>query len=175
MSIGFFGAGRGERHNLWRSGGLFVVLASLSVTAFADDAQLCSANAGTLIVGTVVSAPTFKHGMYRKGVELSHTHLTLKGESDGANYDVAMDNVFATGYQPNTPAVPAPLNTIAVGDKLELCGLPFPGGIHWVHTNCGDTATTQDPNGWVKEIAADGTVGPNLEDGQKYCSLWPHR
>lgn len=174
MSSSTFHGGRCVRRHLRSSTSLCLVLASLSVSAFADDAQQCGANAGTLLVGQVVSAPTFRHGMFRKGVELSHTHLTLKGDADGADYDVAIDNVFASGYQPNSSAVPAPLNTIVVGDKLELCGLPFQGGIHWVHTNCGDTPTSQDPNGWLKKIAADGTVGPNFEGGQHYCYLWPH-
>lgn len=165
---------RSIRRRIRSSASLCCLLALLSTRALADDAQQCAANAGTLLVGRVVSAPTFKHGMFRKGVELSHTHLTLKGDADGADYDVAIDNVFASGYQQGVAVVPPPLNSIAVGDKLELCGLPFQGGIHWVHTNCGDTPTSQDPNGWLKEVAADGTVGPSFEDSQQYCYLWPH-
>jgi hypothetical protein len=122
----------------------------------------------------VVSAPKFKHGMYKKGVELSHTHLQLQGE-DGQTYDVAIDNVFASGYQAHSKKVPAPLDTIAVGDKVQACGIPFKGGIHWVHNNCGDTPTRSDPNGWLKVVRADGSTGPNLEDSQKYCGLWPSR
>ncbi|PQV50131.1 hypothetical protein [Paraburkholderia sp. BL21I4N1] len=174
MSLLKFHEGRSIQRGVVSSVSLCFVLALLSTRALADDAQQCAANAGTLLVGQVVSAPTFKHGMFRKGVELSHTHLTLKGDADGADYDVAIDNVFASGYQQGAAVVPPPLNSIAVGDKLELCGLPFQGGIHWVHTNCGDTPTAQDPNGWLKEIAADGTVGPSFEDSQQYCYLWPH-
>lgn len=157
------------------SAGLCLALASLSFGAFADEAQDCQAASGTLLIGRVASAPRFKHGMFREGVELSHTHLTLRSDTDGTDYDVAIDNVFALGYQKNAKTVPAPLNSIEVGDQLEVCGLPFEGGIHWVHTNCGDTPTPQEPNGWVKKIGDDGAAGPNLEGGQSYCYLWSHR
>lgn len=138
------------------------------------DARECRAAGGTLLVGQVVSAPKFRHGMYKKGVELSHTHLKLQG-SDGNTYDVAIDNVFASGYQPHSRKVPEPLNTIQVGDRLEACGIPFKGGIHWVHNNCGDRSTRSDPDGWLKVVRADGSTGPNLESSQKYCRLWPRR
>lgn len=154
--------------------GVSLLLVILSTPAFADDAQACAASRGTLLVGKVVSPPTFRDGIFRKGVELSHTHLSLKGD-DGKTYDVAIDNVFASGYAQNTKGVPAPLNSIAVGDKLEVCGIPFSGGIHWVHNNCGDAPTRSDPNGWLKIIQPGGNVGPNLEDSQKYCYLWPHK
>jgi hypothetical protein len=152
-----------------------LLLACVSLSAKADDAQDCRAAGGSLLVGEVVSPPRFQHGSFRKGVELSHTHLKLKGDTDGQTYDVAIDNVFASGYQKNAKTVPAPLNTISVGDKLELCGIPFKGGIHWVHNNCGDTSTSTDPNGWIKEVQANGTVGPNLESGETYCYLWPRQ
>jgi len=150
------------------------VLALSALSAHASDERECRAAGGKLLVGEVVSPPKFKHGMYRKGVELSHTHLTLRDQA-GEKYDVAIDNVFASGYRPNSKAVPAPLDTIAVGDKLEVCGIPFDGGIHWVHNNCGDTPTKSDPNGWIKVVRPDGSTGPNLEESQTYCRLWPHR
>lgn len=150
------------------------LLALVSLSAHASDARECKAAGGKLLVGEVVSPPKFKHGMYKKGVELSHTHLMLRDKA-GEKYDVAIDNVFASGYRPNSKAVPAPLDTIAVGDKLEVCGIPFDGGIHWVHNNCGDTPTKSDPNGWIKVVRADGSTGPNLEDSQTYCRLWPRR
>lgn len=151
---------------------LAVLFLTLSASAFADDAADCKAAGGSLLTGQVTSPPRFKDGMFRKGVELSHTHLNLKG-ADGKTYDVAIDNVFASGYQKNTKGVPAPLNTIQVGDRLELCGIPFSGGIHWVHNNCGDTPTHSDPNGWTKKVDADGSVEQNLEASQTYCYLWP--
>ncbi|ALM86757.1 hypothetical protein ASB57_05390 [Bordetella sp. N] len=154
--------------------GVFLALSLLSAGAHASDPRECRAAGGKLLVGEVVTAPKFKHGMYKKGVELSHTHLTLRDKA-GEAYDVAIDNVFASGYRPNSKAVPAPLDTISVGDRLEVCGIPFKGGIHWVHNNCGDTPTRSDPNGWIKVVQADGRTGPNLEDSQTYCRLWPRR
>lgn len=151
---------------------LTVLFLTLSTEAFADDAADCKAAGGALLTGQVVSAPKFNSGMFRQGVELSHTHLNLKG-TDGKTYDVAIDNVFAAGYQKNKKGVPAPLNTVEVGDHLEVCGIPFSGGIHWVHNNCGDAPTKSDPNGWIKKVNADGSVEQNLEASQKYCYLWP--
>lgn len=154
--------------------GVSLALAARTASALSKDAQECRASGGTLLVGQVVSAPKFRHGKRKMGVELSHTHVKLQGD-DGNTYDVAIDNVFASGYRPHSRKVPEPLNTIAVGDKLEACGIRFRGGIHWVHNNCGDRPTRSDPNGWLKVIRADGSAGPNLEDSQKYCSLWPRR
>ncbi len=151
-----------------------LALALQGAAAHASDARECKAAGGRLLVGEVTSPPRFKHGMYKKGVELSHTHLVLRDKA-GQTYDIAVDNVFASGYRPNTRTVPAPLDQIAVGDRLEVCGIPFEGGMHWVHNNCGDTPTRSDPNGWIKVIQADGSVGPNLEDSQTYCRLWPRR
>jgi hypothetical protein len=175
MSLLRTGDGRGRRDPTPRFVVISLLLALLSTKAFADDAQVCAASGGTLLLGQVVSPPTFSHGMFRKGVELSHTHLLLKGNNDGKTYNVAIDNVFASGYRQNAKGVPAPLNTIAVGDQLEVCGIPFSGGIHWVHNNCGDTPTQSDPNGWLKIIQPGGNVGPNLEDSEKYCYLWPRK
>ena len=154
---------------------LTLLFITLSTSTFADDAANCKAAGGTSATGQVVStAQVQERYVPVKGVELSHTHLSLKG-TDGKTYDVAIDNVFASGYQKNKKGVPAPLNTVEVGDKLELCGIPFSGGIHWVHNNCGGyTPTKSDPNGWIKKVSADGSVEQNLEASQKYCYLWPH-
>ena len=154
--------------------GIVLGLACQSAGAASTQARQCRASGGALLVGQVVSRPKFSHGMYRKGVELSHTHLKLRGD-DGQTYDVAIDNVFASGYRPGMKSVPAPLDAIAVGDKIEACGIPYRGGIHWVHNNCGDTPTRSDPNGWLKVIQADGRAGPSLEANQTYCYLWPRR
>lgn len=152
---------------------LFLLLILSSGSALAGDQEDCQGAGGALLVGKFVSRPTFKHGTFRRGVELSHTHLTLQGDQDGNKYDVAIDNVFAPGYKKNSRSVPAPLNSIEVGDKLSVCGIPFSGGIHFVHNNCGDTPTSTDPNGWVRKMGDDGSFGANLEDGQHYCYLWP--
>jgi hypothetical protein len=141
----------------------------------ADEAGECRANAGTYLTGQVVVGPSFARGHPRRGVELSHTHLTLRADRDGRSYDVAIDNVFAAGYDAAGRSVPAPLSTIRTGDRLELCGKLYASGgpgIDWVHTSCGDPPTPDKPDGWVKILASDGSVGPNLEGSQEYCRLW---
>ena len=143
--------------------------------ALADDATDCQAAAGTFLTGIVQSAPTFVHGQALHGIELSHTHVTLLGDADSQTYVIAVDNVFASGYLPRQDVVPPPLDSIHTGDHLELCGIPYQGGMHWVHTNCGDQPTAQDPNGWLKELLPDGTPGENLEGSTKYCYLWPKK
>ncbi len=142
--------------------------------AFADDRADCASGGGTLLSGVVVTKPSFAGGKSLRGIPLSHTHIQIRGDADGKLYDLAVDDVFAAGYDPQVSAVPSPLSAITVGEHLEACGLPYTGGMHWVHTNCGDAPTAQDPNGWLKVVDATGTVGPNLEDSQKYCYLWPN-
>jgi hypothetical protein len=144
-------------------------------TARADEAAQCRANAGIYLTGSVTKGPTFAHGEWREGVELSHTHLTLLSDRDGQSYDVAIDNVFATGYDGAAENVPAPLSTIRTGDRLELCGRLYTHGrlgIDWVHTNCGETPRPSQPDGWLKVLSANGTVGPDLENSREYCRLW---
>ena len=141
---------------------------------WADERDTCASHAGTLLVGTVASAPRFVRGHDLRGVELSHTHVRLQGD-DKQIYDIAIDDVFAAGYDQAGESVPAPLSGIHVGDRLELCGKPYTSGgpgMDWVHTNCGDTPTPDKPDGWVKVIGADGSAGPNLEASQEYCRLW---
>lgn len=150
--------------------------ATVTITAArADDAAQCQANDGSFLTGTVTQPPYFKPGHPFHGVELSHTHLTLLADQDGQSYDVAIDNVFASGYDAAGETIPAPLTTITAGARLELCGKLYATGgpgIDWVHTNCGDTPTPDKPDGWLKIIGADGAIGPNLEDAQEYCQLW---
>jgi hypothetical protein len=155
---------------------LLVLSLFLTPAAGADDASQCQANKGAYLTGAVTSGPVFARGHLQRGVELSHTHLTLRADQDGRLYDVAIDNVFASGYDAAGNAVPAPLSTIAVGDRLELCGKLYTQGgpgIDWVHTNCGNTPTAGQPDGWLKMISSAGTPGPNLESSEKYCRLWP--
>ena len=154
---------------------VFILCLAASGTARADEAAQCRAKAGTFLTGNVTQGPTFAPGHLHKGVELSHTHLTLLSDQDGRSYHVAIDNVFATGYDAAGERVPAPLSTIRTGDRLELCGKLFTGGrlgIDWVHTNCGNRPRTAQPDGWLKVLAPDGTPGPNLEDSHEYCRLW---
>lgn len=140
----------------------------------ADHKTDCDAAAGTLLTGTVVSEPRFADGEVRGGIELSHTHWRVKADQDGQVYDVAADNVFAAGYDAAGHAVPAPLNAIHRGSKVELCGQLYTHGvgIHWVHTNCGIPPTPSHPDGWLKLLNASGAPGDNLESAREYCRLW---
>ena len=155
-----------------------ILLSCLLMAAFAahaDEAATCSAAAGVYRTGTVVKAPKFAHGQFRKGVELSHTHIRMKADQDGKEYDVAIDNVFASGFEPNQKTVPSSLSGIRVNDKVEACGQLYTHGgvgIHWVHTNCGKRPKPSKPDGWIKVIAADGTPGRNIESNTQYCSLF---
>jgi hypothetical protein len=150
---------------------------ALMPPALANEQESCETSAGTLLIGTVVAGPRFAHGHDLRGVELSHTHVRLRGD-DGRVYDIAIDDVFADGYDQAGENVPAPLTQIHPGDRLELCGKPYASGspgMDWVHTDCDDQPTPDQPNGWVKVIGPDGMPGPNLEANQKYCSLWQRR
>ncbi|WP_211269385.1 hypothetical protein [Chromobacterium amazonense] len=154
---------------------LAACLLALPLAALADAKADCRAAAGSYLTGTVVSGPSFANGQILNGVELSHTHVRLRADQDGHTYDVAMDNVFASGYDSAGEDVPYPLNTIQAGDRLQLCGQLYTSGvgIHWVHTNCGAQPTRRQPNGWVKKINADGSVSGNYEANTEYCQLWP--
>ena len=154
---------------------IFILCLFAAVTARADEASQCQANGGVYLTGTVTKGLNFVHGHPRDGVELSHTHLRLRSDQDGRSYDVAIDNVFATGYDAAQESVPAPLSTIRTGDRLELCGKLYAhggSGIDWVHTDCGEPPSAAQPDGWLKVLSADRTIGPNLEDSQEYCRLW---
>src|SRR5260370_29623880 len=127
---------------------VFILCLAASGTVRADEAAQCRAHAGSFLTGNVTQGPTFAPGHLHKGVELSHTHLTLLSDQDGRSYHVAIDNVFATGYGAAGESVPAPLSTIRTGDRLELCGKLFTRGglgICWVHTNCGNRPWTCRP------------------------------
>lgn len=154
---------------------VFILCLAASGSARADEAAQCRANAGTFLTGNVTRGPTFAPGHLQNGVELSHTHLTLLSDQDGRSYHVAIDNVFAAGYDAAEESVPAPLSTIRTGDRLELCGKLFTRGglgIDWVHANCGNRPSTARPDGWLRVLAPDGSPGPNLEDSHEYCRLW---
>ena len=155
---------------------LFALLAFFACSAaHADEAAQCRANDGTYLSGRVTGAPIFARGHLRDGVELSHTHLKLLSDQDGQSYDVAVDNVFAAGYDGAGESVPAPLSHIRAGDRLELCGKPYANdapGIDWVHTDCDAVPTPHRPNGWLKIFDARGAPGANIESSQEYCHLW---
>jgi hypothetical protein len=140
----------------------------------ADEAAACAAAGGSFITGKVLSGPKFAHGQFRKGVELSHTHLSVLADQDGKTYDVAIDNVYASGYDASRATVPAPLDTIHASDRVELCGQLYSRGvgIHWVHSNCGAKPSPSKPDGWLKLLSADGAPGQNYEGSQEYCKLF---
>lgn len=150
---------------------------SLAAARAADDAAQCTAAAGTYRSGVIVKGPKFAHGQYRKGVELSHTHLKMKADQDGQIYDIAIDNVFAQGFDPRQQSVPASLERIRVNDRVAVCGQLYTRGgvgIHWVHTNCGKRPTPNKPDGWIKLVGRDGRTGSNIEDNSAYCDLFKH-
>jgi hypothetical protein len=155
------------------------VLATTGAMALADGRQSCEAANGEFVSGVVLKGPKFSHGQYRHGVELSHTHLKLRADQDGQVYDVAIDNVFANGYQAGERGVPAPIDAIRVNDRLELCGQLYDRGvgIHFVHTNCGERSSPDRPNGWIRLVDGSGRPGANLESNQNQCALFlpgPH-
>ncbi len=155
--------------------GLSFSLLGVSSAHAGDDAAQCAAAAGTYRSGVIVKGPKFAHGQYRKGVELSHTHLKMKADQDGQIYDVAIDNVFASGFEAGQREVPASLRSIRVDDRVAVCGQLYTRGgvgIHWVHTNCGKRPTPNKPDGWLKVVGADGKSGTNIENNNAYCSLF---
>ena len=86
-----------------------LLLAALQpLAAQANDAPACLAATGTLLMGRVTSGPKFKHDMFKKGVEVPHTHLRLRADADGTTYDVVIDNVFADGVARMRPATRPP-------------------------------------------------------------------
>src|SRR5471032_3336413 len=99
--------------------GVMLLALAAPASASADEHSACTAAAGSYLTVVVVSAPKFAHGQFRHGVELSHTHVSLRADQDGRVYDVAMDNVYANGYQKNSKRVPAPLYSIRVDDHLN--------------------------------------------------------
>jgi hypothetical protein len=156
---------------------LAISLSCAALPALADAQSDCQAAGGSLLTGVAVSEPAFVPGKSRRDTELSHTHFSLRADQDGAVYDVAVDNVFASGYDSAGERVPADLDKIHKGTRLELCGQLYTTGrgIHWVHTNCGDRPTEAEPDGWIKIVNADGGLGQNLEANREYCGLWRRR
>ena len=151
------------------------MLAGCTAFAYADDKAQCAAGQGSYMTATVVKGPKFVSGKFLKGVELSHTHLKVKPDGSNDIYDVAIDNVFAQGYEKNSKSIPSSLAKIQNGDRLSLCGQEYDDGtkgIHWVHTDCGKTPSPSKPDGFIKILGKDGSSGDNLENSEAYCSLW---
>ena len=121
--------------------------------AWADEQDACASNAGTFLIGTVISNPRFVHGHDLRGVELSHTHVRLRGDN-GMIYDIAIDDVFADGYDQAGETVPAPLSRIRPGARLELCGKPYASG-------------GPGMGGCMPPFAKIGAIGPPAPIGEK--------
>lgn len=156
------------------------------VSGFDSDSQACNANGGQLLVGIIQNAPWYVSASSSiQGVALSHTHFTVQPLNDtnsGDLYEVAADNVFATGYDNAEPngAIPDPLSGLQQGQVVEACGLTYNQnptyssavyGIHFVHINDQPITSTTD-NGWLKVVNNDGTVSDNLESNTEYLYLW---
>jgi len=150
-------------------------LLSQTLLASASELSTCTANKGTYLSGTVVSAPRFAtSSTVREGIRLTHTRLNLRADQDGKTYDVAMGNVYAVDYVRNATTMPRSLAAIQVNQRLSLCGVKYSSGtgIHWVHSNCGAVPTATKPNGFTKIFTSSTTVGLNLERSQNYCYLF---
>jgi len=154
-----------------------ISLVLVANNARGDEAAECANHSGTLLTGVAQNAPKFKKGEHLHNIELSHSHVTIKSDKDGKYYDVAIDNVFAPGYDDAGENVPASLASISTGAHLEFCGRMYSDGtgIDWVHTNCGDIPNERQPDGWTKLINADGSVGQNIESSEEHCDIWRHR
>lgn len=151
------------------------VLCLAALPAFAQTSQDCTSDDGQYLSGIVTKKPYWVRASETiDGVQLSHTHLTIRSDANSKLYDVAIDNVFNPTWIKNSTKVPSSLATIGLGAHLSLCGLLYTSGglgIHWVHDSCGDTSPS-NPNGWTSVISGNGTVGPNLENSEKYCYLF---
>ncbi|AUR51020.1 hypothetical protein [Aquella oligotrophica] len=155
---------------------------------FETDAASCTANGGKLLVGVVTDTPWYESSNdIMQGVELSHTHILVLPLAEAGSkslYDIAADNVFATGYDQAQPLqeVPNPLNTLTPGTTIEACGItytqtpnaqsPASQGIHFVHINNNPIVPGKTDNGWLKIVNNNGTLSDNLEANPEYLYLW---
>ena len=153
------------------------VLFACAGIARGDGASDCAKAAGTYRSGRVASVPMYVPGASVNGVELSHTRLSMLADQDGKTYDVAIDNIFADGYDVHQRKIPAPLDSIVINDRLEVCGELYTSGvgIHWVHTNCGVAPSAARPDGWTKRYASDGSLSQNLEGNTQFCAIFSHK
>ena len=153
---------------------LAMILSLEAVPALAQTPADCISDDGQYLTGVVTKKPYWvKASETIDGVQLSHTHVTLRSAANSKLYDVAIDNVFNPTWVKNSTKIPSSLKAIKLGSSLSLCGLLYTSGslgIHWVHDSCGDTSPA-NPNGWTS-IVTNGTVGQNLENSETYCYLF---
>lgn len=153
---------------------ILAMILAAATPAAAQTAADCTANDGQFLSGAVTKKPYYvKASETIDGVQLSHTHVTMRADQDSKLYDVAIDNVFNPTWVKNSSKVPSNLTPITFGTHLALCGLLYTSGspgIHWVHDSCGNTSNS-NPNGSL-EIVTNGTAGADLENSQNYCYLF---
>ncbi len=150
--------------------------------------QMCQQTNGYFQYGMVNAPPEsdydqvtyFKDGASRQGIPISHTHIEITSGLDNQVYDVAIDNVFAADYDPNSREVPPSYATqISAGSSLYFCSgnpeqVPYTvpqdiakQGFDWVHTNC------ESPNSKYADGFLFTDSGVNLSNSHQYCYLWP--
>ena len=158
-------------------------------------ASLCESIGGYYQYGTVNSPPNSDYMAVTNyavateslsGIPLSHTHIEITSALDGKIYDVAIDNVFANGYNPLSYVVPSSYaENLTAGSTIYLCsgnpnGVPYSvnepesnpfatQGFDWVHTNC---AASGYPSSYLNGFLYDQN-NINLTNSQTYCYLWP--
>lgn len=158
-------------------------------------ASLCQSAGGYYQYGTVNSPPNSDYSAvtnYKaateslEGIPLSHTHIEITSAIDGNIYDVAIDNVFADGYNPLSYVVPSTyVENLTAGSTVYFCSgnptqVPYPvnepesnpfatQGFDWVHTNC---AASGYPSSFKNGFLYDQNNN-NLTNNQMYCYLWP--
>lgn len=158
-------------------------------------ASLCQSAGGYYQYGTVNSPPNSDYAAvtnYKaateslEGIPLSHTHIEITSAIDGNIYDVAIDNVFADGYNPLSYVVPSTyVANLTAGSTVYLCSgnptqVPYPvnepesnpfatQGFDWVHANCAASGYSSSfKNGFLYDQNNN-----NLTNSQTYCYLWP--
>jgi len=159
-----------------------------STAAGTEDFQAkCEQAGGYYQYGTVNAPPdsdysdvvNFKPGEKLHDIPLSHTHIEITSGIDGQVYDVAIDNVFADGFDPHKREVPAIYReNITAGATLYFCSgnpdkVPYSmseqdakQGFDWVHTNC-ESPGSEFADGWLMTAA-----GIKLSNSHTYCYLW---
>jgi hypothetical protein len=71
------------------------ILSLVALPALAQTPADCSSDDGQYLTGVVTKKPYWvKASETVDGVQLSHTHITLRSAANSKLYDVAIDNVF---------------------------------------------------------------------------------
>lgn len=143
---------------------------AVSINTFANQFNIDSCQNGNYVEATIISQLQFqKATKYIKGIPLSHTKFYVR-TNDNEELMVVVDNVFAHDFDPSNDKIPQSLqNNFIKNQQINLCGLEFSDsemGIHWVHTNCGNSSHNKNPDGFAVIDGYDYT------DSTNYCYLW---